>query len=109
MYQLNPYNRELDNPNRYGLYVCCCPLAVYTLSLRFGAAVEAETEFLLLDGQRMAQLVESSVYTVFYFILCDPARPLHLRFLSLPVAQAVTILRRQTPLADYFHLTQAYT
>lgn len=108
-YRLNPYNQALDNPNLYGLQVCCCPMAVYTLGVRFGAAVGPEMEFLLQSGQHIAQIVEGAPFRVFYFILCDPARPFHLRFLSLPVAQAVTILRRQTPLADYFHLTQAYT
>jgi hypothetical protein len=108
-YRLNPYNQALDNPDLYGLYVCCCPLAVYTLGLRFGAALKPEMQFWPQDGKQIAQFVESAPYTVFYFILCDPERPLHLRFLSLPVVDALAILRRQSPLADYFHLTQEYT
>ena len=108
-YQLNPYNQALDNPDLYGLHVFCCPLAVYTLGLRWGAALLPEIEFLLQDGQRVAQFVERASYSVFYFILCDPQRPFHLRFLSLPLAPALAVLRRQAPLAHYFHLAQQYT
>lgn len=108
-YKLNPYNHALDNPDLYGLQVCCCPLAVYTLGLRFGTAVLPEIEFLQQDGQHIAQFVAGASFSIFYFILCDPKRHLHLRFLSLPTSQALTVLRRQVPLADYFHLAQEYT
>lgn len=109
VYQLNPYNQALDKPELYGLQVCCCPLAVYTLGMRFGAAVAPEMVFLLQSGQHIAKVVEGASFSIFYFILCDPTRPLHLRFLPLAVPEAAMVLRRQAPLADYFHLAQAYT
>lgn len=114
LYQLNPYNMEVGNLELDGLFVCCCPLAVYTLGLHFGKKIAPEgTEFLLQNGKHIAQFVEdveeADRLRTFYFLLCDPKRPLHLLFLPLPIVQAVTVLRRQTPLSQFFHLTQEYT
>jgi len=108
-YQLNPYNTKLDDPSLYGLHVFCCPLAVYTLGMRFGADVLPEVEFLWQPSQHIAQFIETAPYSIFYFILCDRERPLQLRFLSLPISQALAVLRGQISLADYSHLTQEYT
>ena len=68
-YRLNPYNQMLDNADLYGLQVCCCSLAVYTLGYRFGSAVLPEIEFRLASGQRIAEFAAGSTYKVFYFIL----------------------------------------
>jgi hypothetical protein len=106
---LHTHRGAADKHQNCGLYVLCCPLAVYTLVNRFGPEVSPDMEFIVQTGPYIADWASGQPYQMFHFILCDPARHLHLRLLSLPTETASLILHGQAALGAYLHLADFYT
>lgn len=106
---LHTHRGDADSHERCGLYVLCCPLAVYTLVTRFGAEVSPDMEFIVQTGAYIADWSARQAPRMFHFMLCDPTRHLHLQLLSLPIETAVLILRGDAAVGAFLYLANHYT
>lgn len=108
-YRLNPYRHAGPDHPDWGLPLFCCPLAVYSLVIRWPRQVSPQTNYVPVSADALANLLERDPQDWLHFILCDPLRPHHLRLISISPAGALPILQGDVPLSTYWQYTVEYT
>lgn len=109
LYRLNPYRQAGPEHPDWGMPMFCCPLAVYSLLIRWPKQVPPQTTYLPVAAVTVARLLERDPQDWLHFILCDPHRLHHLRLISISPSAALPILQGNIPLSNYWHHTVEYT